>query len=193
MYTTPVVLTGERAKLVPLEAAHADALYEAGRNPDIWAYLPTWVASPNDMVRFVQEALLARTEGKDLPFVILDQQNDQVVGSTRLCDVSPAHRNLEIGWTWLSPHVWRTRINTECKYLLLRHCFETLQTLRVQLKTDARNIRSQAAIERLGAIKEGILRRHRVMPDGYVRDSVYYSILLEEWPRVKERLENRLR
>ena len=106
-----------------------------------------------------------------------------------LHNISHENRNLEIGKTWLTPAVWGTHLNTECKYLLLRYCFETLGTLRVQLKTDVRNVRSQRATERLGAVKEGVLRHHWVMPDGHIRDSVLYSILLEEWPDCKERLE----
>ena len=189
MEVTPVTLTGERARLVPMEAGHAEALFEAARDPDIWAYMPLRVTNRTDMVRIVEEALRAQAQGTDVPYVIEDRETGRVVGSTRFCDITLPHRSLEIGWTWLSPQVWRTRINTECKYLLLRHAFETLDLLRVQLKTDARNLRSQRAIERLGAVKEGVLRHHRVLPDGYVRDSVYYSILAEEWPGVKARLE----
>ena len=183
------MLTGERARLVPMEAGDAEALFKAGRDPRIWDYMPVRVTSLSDMARVVEEALRAQAQGTDVPFVILDGETGRIVGSTRFCDITLPHRNLEIGWTWLSPEVWRTRINTECKYLLLRHAFETLDLLRVQLKTDARNLRSQRAIERLGAIKEGVLRHHRVLPDGYLRDSVYYSILAEEWPGVRERLE----
>jgi len=115
------------------------------------------------------------------------------VGSTRFLNISIQNRNLEIGSTWLSPTVWRTRINTECKYLLLKHCFETLGTIRVQLKTDSRNVRSQRSIERLGAVKEGVLRNHMIMPDGYLRDSVVYSIIDKEWVQVKNKLESMLR
>lgn len=121
--------------------------------------------------------------------MIIDQATNQVVGSTRFLDISSQHRQLEIGSTWLTPSVWRTRMNTECKYLLLKHCFEVLETIRVQIKTDRRNVQSQRAIERLGAVKEGVLRRHRILPDGYVRDTVYYSVIDEEWPAVKARLE----
>jgi len=190
MWIETIELAGGRARLVPLQAEHTPALYEAGRDPDIWTYLPRRVETPEDMGSLVQEALVAREAGTDFPLVILDQNaGDRVVGSTRLCDIQPVHRGVEIGWTWLAPDVWRTRINTECKYLLLCHCFETLNALRVSLKTDERNIRSQRAIERLGAVKEGVLRKHRVLPDGYVRNSVYYSILNDEWPAVKQRLE----
>ncbi len=185
----PVTLVGARAKLVPMARSHADALFRAGRSPEIWPYMPIWVNTPEDMRRLVEEAVSAKEDGGELPFVIIDLGSGHVVGSTRLFEFSPAHRHVEIGWTWLAPEVWRTSINTECKYLLLRHCFETLHLIRVQLKTDTRNLQSQRAIERIGAVREGALRHHRIMPDGYLRDSVYYSILAEEWPAVKARLE----
>ena len=173
----PVDLVGEHVALVPMEDAHVDDLYDAGRSPEIWPYMPMQVGGRDDMVRLVRDALRARAQGQELPFVIRDRRSGRIVGSTRFLDITPAHRNIEIGWTWLEPAVWRTPINTECKYLLTRHCFETLKMIRVQLKTDARNTRSQRAIERLGAVREGVLRHHRIMPDGYLRDSVYYSIL----------------
>ncbi len=179
--------------LVPMEVSHIQALFEAGQSPEIWPYMPMWVRTLDDMRRLVGEALGARERGTEFPFVIFERPLNRIVGSTRFLEITPAHRRIEIGWTWLSPDVWRTPINTECKYLLLRHCFETLGTIRVQLKTDARNVRSQAAIERIGGVREGLLRHHRVMPDGYLRDSVYYSILVEEWPAVKARLEGWLR
>jgi RimJ/RimL family protein N-acetyltransferase len=150
------------------------------------------VAGRDDMVRLISEALLAQEEGREIPFVVRRSGGGRIVGSTRLLDLRPEDRGAEIGWTWFSPAVWRTPVNTESKYLLLRHCFETLNLIRVQLKTDARNVRAQRAIERLGAVREGVLRHHYVMPDGYLRDSVYYSILAEEWPVVRERLEGLL-
>jgi RimJ/RimL family protein N-acetyltransferase len=189
MIRVPVELVGERARLVPMEAKHAEALFEAGRFPEIWAYMPMKVETAGDMERMVTEALAAKEKGTELPFVVEDQESGRVVGSTRFLDIQTAHRQLEIGWTWYTPDVWRTRINTECKYLLLSYCFEELALVRVQLKTDGRNKRSQRAIERIGGVKEGVLRRHRILPDGYIRDSVYYSVIAEEWPGVKQRLE----
>ena len=126
------------------------------------------------------------------PFAIIDRASGTLVGSTRYYDISQTNRSLEIGSTWLTPRAWRTAVNTECKYLLLKHCFESLGTIRVQLKTDSRNLRSQKAIERLGASKEGILRNHMILPNGYIRDSVYYSIIEQEWPAIKGRLEGML-
>ena len=189
MLTMPTELVGKRAKLLPMKEGHAPALYAAAQNPDIWTYMPMRITTLTEMEQFIAQALAAKAQGTEYPFVIVDQETGRIVGSTRFLDIQPQNRNLEIGWTWHSPDVWRTRINTECKYLLLQYCFETLDLLRVQLKTDGRNWRSQQAIARIGGIKEGVLRRQRILHDGYVRDTVYYSILAEEWPDVKARLE----
>ena len=190
MEITPVVLMGDRVKLEPMEVYHEQELLDAGNNPDIWAYMPMKVQSIEDMKHLVDGALQARGHGSEFPFVIIDKDSGKIVGSTRFLNISIPNRNLEIGSTWLSPTVWRTRINTECKYLLLKHCFEILGTIRVQLKTDSRNVRSQQAIERLGAVKEGVLRNHMIMPDGYLRNSVFYSVIDREWEQVKEKLES---
>jgi RimJ/RimL family protein N-acetyltransferase len=189
----PVTLSGQCARLVPLELSHAPGLLAASHDPAIWAFMPA--APPEtltDIERMIADALTEQTQGNSVPFTIMDQETQSIVGSTRFLDISQAHRQAEIGWTWLTPAVWRTRINTECKYLLLRHAFETGHLLRVQLKMDARNERSQRAIERIGGVREGILRRHRILHDGFVRDSVYYSVISEEWPAVKARLERLL-
>ncbi|USK72233.1 GNAT family N-acetyltransferase [Peribacillus asahii] len=193
MEITPVKLIGERVILLPLEVHHIQELFDAGNNPDIWAYMPMKVQSIEDMKRLVDGALQAREQGSEFPFAIFDRDLEKIVGSTRFLDISIPNQSLEIGWTWLSPTVWRTRINTECKYLLLKHCFETLGALRVQIKTDGRNVRSQKAIERIGAVKEGVLRRNRILYDGFVRDSVYYSVIDREWEKVKDKLESMLR
>lgn len=174
---------------MPMALIHVPALLAAGQADEIWRCMPQHPCTLAEFQDWVQAALNEQECGTELPFVIVDRETDQVVGSTRFLDISLRHRHAEIGWTWLSPTVWRTRTNTECKFLLLRHAFEMLGLVRVCLKTDARNRRSQQAIERLGAVKEGILRRHRILPDGFIRDSVYYSIIAEEWPDVKTRLE----
>ncbi|RIX51521.1 N-acetyltransferase [Paenibacillus nanensis] len=168
---------------------HGEGLYEAGNFPEIWTVTQGRIASLEDSIAYIQKAL--EIPGA-LPFVIIDQASSRIIGGTRFYDISAQNRSLEIGSTWLTPSAWRTKVNTECKYLLLKHCFETLGTIRVQLKTDLRNERSQRAIERLGASKEGVLRNHMILPDGYIRDSVYYSILDREWPDVKRRLEGYL-
>lgn len=186
MEVKPVVLTGRKVELIPMEERHCEGLYEAGKYPEIWTLTQGRILSLDDATAYVKKSLDAPGV---VPFVIVDRSSGKIIGSTRFYDISAVNRSLEIGSTWLTPSVWRTAVNTECKYLLLKHCFEILGTIRVQLKTDSRNIRSQSAIERLGAVKEGILRNHMILPDGYVRDSVYYSIIDKEWPDVKLRIE----
>ncbi len=187
-------LEGNHVRLEPLAARHVPELVQAVQDPEVWRYLGA-IPHPRtseDMQRFVAIALAARDQGTELPFAIVERAGGRAVGSTRYMDIRAAHRGLEIGWTWIAPAFQRTAVNTECKLLLLTHAFESLGCLRVQLKTDLRNLRSQAAIERLGAVKEGVLRRHIVYHDGYVRDSVLYSITDAEWPALKPRLAARL-
>ncbi|NOU94349.1 GNAT family N-acetyltransferase [Paenibacillus sp. LMG 31456] len=192
MKVESVILQGVRITLIPMEASHITSLYEALNDPEIWTYSPPGMRSVDDMKTYVETALEERVRGVAMPFVILDMETDRLVGTTRFADISTHHRHLEIGWTALAREVWRTRVNTECKYLLLKHCFETLGTVRVQLKADSRNTRSLRAIERIGAISEGILRSHRILSDGYIRDSAYYSFIVSDWPDVKMRLESML-
>jgi RimJ/RimL family protein N-acetyltransferase len=188
----PVILQGERVTLVPMEASHIAPLYEALNDPEIWTYSPPGMRNIDDMKTYVETALEERARGVGMPFVIRDMETDRLVGTTRFADISAPHRHLEIGWTALAREVWRTRVNTECKYLLLQHCFETLGTVRVQLKADSRNTRSLRAMERIGAIPEGIFRSHRILSDGYIRDTAYYSLIASEWANVKTRLESML-
>jgi RimJ/RimL family protein N-acetyltransferase len=173
-----------------LDLAHASDLSRAGAQPEIWKFMPRpHLESTDDARRFVRDALDSAADGSQVPFAIVERASGRAVGSTRYLDIRRAHRGLEIGWTWLAMEHWRTPINTVCKRLLLAHAFETLGAIRVQLKTDARNVRSQRAIERVGAVREGVLRRHMVMWDGHVRDSVTYAITDEDWPSVRERLD----
>jgi RimJ/RimL family protein N-acetyltransferase len=190
----PVTLIGEKVRLEPLRQQHAENLFEAGIDRTIWTYMPVGGFSDLATLReWIDRALQAEAEGREIPFAIVLKANGRAMGATRFMDIQPQHRALEIGWTWLSPDVQRTVVNTETKYLLLTHAFEDLGAHRVQLKTDARNLRSQRAIERIGAVLEGRHRRHMVLWDGYVRDTVFYSIVDTEWPAVKSRLETMLR
>jgi N-acetyltransferase len=193
MKPEPIILYGNSVRLEPLLPVHAADLYAAGQNPTIWRYLPQNPSlSIEATEQWIASALDAQEQGSSLPFAIILCESGHAVGSTRYLDITGANRGLEIGWTWLNPVVQRTGVNTECKYMLLRHAFETLGAIRVQIKTDSRNEQSQRAIERLGAVKEGVLRNHVIMPDGYFRHSVYYSIIASEWPRVKVRLEEKM-
>lgn len=144
------------------------------------------------MKQFIEEALLQKEKGYEFPFVIILAGTKEIVGTTRLMNISKENKNLEIGWTWLTPEVWGTKVNIECKYLLLKLCFESLDLYRVQFKTDERNVRSQRAIEKIGGKKEGVLRNHMIRKDGSLRNSVFYSIINGEWSSIKKQLENLL-
>lgn len=192
-YNTPVTLQGKWARLEPLTLDHAPQLFDVARDDEIWRYMP--VPTPknvDDVCAWIQDALNLQAHGLFLPFAIIDRATEKAIGSTRFLDISEHNRHVEIGWTWLGKNFWRTPLNSECKYLLLRHAFETLGCIRVSFKTDLRNERSQRAIERLGAAREGIWRRAVVMHDGYQRSSVFYSILDDEWARVKAGLEEKI-
>ncbi len=185
----PVVLRGKHARLEPLTLDHAPGLFDAAQDDLIWRYMPSpRPRAEADMRGMIAEALEAAGKGLAVPFAITDAQG-RAAGSTRYLDIVREDRRLEIGWTWIGLAWQRTPVNTECKYMLLRHAFEQWGALRVQLRTDARNERSQRAILRIGAQLEGRFRKHRVMHDGYVRDSMFYSVVADEWPGVKARLE----
>lgn len=193
MEVLPITLTGRVVRLEPLSEAHVPDLTRAGQDESIWRYLVYGVIRTEEQMRALVRDLLERqARGTDVPFAVIHLETNRAIGSTRYMDIRPHHRGLEIGGTWYAPAVQRTAVNTECKYLLLRHAFETLGCIRVQFKADSRNERSLRAIERIGAIKEGILRRHMIVLNDYIRDSVYYSILDSEWPGVKARLEEKL-
>ena len=189
----PVVLIGKVVSLVPLEISHVPQLFAAGQDDSIWRYMRYgMMRSEAQMAAWVKDLLAAQARGTDLPFTVIHHDTGQVVGATRYLEIQPQNRALEIGGTWYAVEFQRTAVNTECKYLLLRHAFETLGCVRVQFKTDLRNERSQKALERIGAVKEGVLRNHMILPDGTLRTSIYYSILDYEWPAVKLRLEEKL-
>ena len=190
MKIEPVTLEGHRVRLEPLQMEHASELYEASRDSGLWTYKP--VSQPHsltEMEHLIASVLQSQQAGACLPFAILSLERGCAVGETRNHSFLLQDHGLEIGWTWLTPSVQRTGVNTECKYLLLSHAFEVWGAIRVQLRTHHLNTNSQRAIERLGAVKEGVLRNHLIMPDGSYRHSVYYSIIQSEWPSVKARLE----
>jgi RimJ/RimL family protein N-acetyltransferase len=185
----PVVLEGRHVRLEPLTMDHLDGIVKAGSHDAIWTWLPTHPKTREDFERYIERALMPRESGGQLAFATIDRASGEVVGSTRFIAISPPDRRLEIGWTWITPAAQRTPINTEAKYLQLRHCFEVLGCLRVELKTDARNAKSRAAIARIGGVEEGTFRKHSQTQHGFQRDSVYFSIIDDEWPAVKARLE----
>jgi len=192
-WVQPVTLTGKHVRLEPLTEEHIPALAEIGAGQDFWDFMLYGnINTVEDMHNWVLDILSRAEKETDLPFVAIHLASGRVAGATRYLNIMPKDRGLEIGGTWYGQEFQRTVVNTECKYLLLRHAFETLGCIRVQLKTDLRNERSQKAIERIGAVKEGILRNHMILPDGRYRHSVFYSILDTEWPEVMKRLEGML-
>jgi RimJ/RimL family protein N-acetyltransferase len=191
MWVEPVTLVGSVVRLEPLGRQHLDGLFAAAAEPSIWQWMPVDAStSREDMTRWLEDALAARDSGIQQPFTIIAQESGTVVGSTRYLEIMPHDHTIEIGWTWLATAVQRTVVNTECKYLLLRHAFETLGAMRVQLKTDLRNTRSQNAIARIGGVREGVLRKHRIVQGNHQRSTVVFSIIDDEWPAVKARLES---
>ncbi len=179
-----IALENEIVKLKPLELNDLSGILEAASYPEIWSHMSTTIEKMVDVNNFVENALLMRHNKTEFPFVIVDKKTGEIIGSTRFMDIDDTHQRVEIGTTWLTPAYWRTAINTNCKYLLLQYCFETLHLQRVQIKTDLENSQSQKAIERIGATKEGVLRNHMIRKDGTTRHTVMYSITLEEWPQV---------
>ena len=185
-----VTLQGKHVRLEPMTEAHVPGLAQIGIGQSFWDFMLYGnIQTEADMRNWVLDILGRAEKGTDLPFVAIHLASGRVAGATRYLNIMPKDRGLEIGGTWYGADFQRTPVNTECKYLLLSHAFETLKCIRVQLKTDKRNERSQKAIERLGAKKEGILRNHMILPDGRFRDTVFYSILDTEWADVKKNLE----
>ncbi|MGH7702842.1 MAG: GNAT family N-acetyltransferase [Gemmatimonadales bacterium] len=192
MTFTPPILEGRHVRLEPLTVDHLGPLCEVGLDPELWRWTVSQVATPDDMRRYIDEALAAERTGTAHPYVTLDRGSGRVIGSTRFGSLDPPHRRAEIGWTWLGRAWQGTAANTEAKYLMLRHAFETMGCVRMEFKTDALNTRSRQALLRIGAQEEGTLRQHMTTQSGRLRDSVYFSILDREWPEVRQALERRL-
>ena len=187
-----VTLEGEHAILVPLSQDHCSALTEAVKDGELWKLWYTYVPTPDQMAANIDERLAKREKGSMQPFAVIDRASGQPVGTTTYMNIDAEHRRVEIGSTWYRKAVQRTAINTECKYLLLRHAFETLDCIAVEFRTHFFNQQSRRAIERLGAKLDGILRSHTRMPNESLRDTCVYSIIACEWPTVKTHLEWRL-
>lgn len=192
MNVVPVVLEGRHVRLEPLsQANHAD-LAAVGLDEELWRWIPVPVRTPEEMSAYIATALEEQARGVSLPFALIEKASGRAIGSTRYGNIDRAHHRVEIGWTWVAPPWQRTAVNTEAKYLLLRHAFETLGCIRVELKTDSLNERSRNAILRIGAREEGTFRNHMITSTGRIRHTVYFSILDSEWPAVKSGLQSRM-
>ena len=193
MAVAPVILEGRHVRLEPLSAEHTAGLAEIGLDEELWKWIPNPVRTREEMRAYVQTALSEQANGSALPFALIERASGRTIGCTRYGNIERAHYRVEIGWTWVARPWQRSAINTEAKYLLLRHAFETLKCIRVELKTDSLNDRSRTAILRIGAREEGTFRNHMITASGRIRHTVYFSILDAEWPDVKSRLESKLR
>ncbi|MDB4951360.1 MAG: N-acetyltransferase [Gemmatimonadetes bacterium] len=188
----PVTLEGRHVRLEPLAAAHVESLARVALDPELWRLTVASLLTLDDLRAYVDEALREAAAGAALPFATVDVATGQAIGSTRFGNAAPRDRRVEIGWTWLGRDWQRTAANTEAKRLMLGHAFETMGCARVELKTDALNHRSRNAILRIGAREEGTLRKHMLVQGGRWRDSVYFSILDDEWPAVRAALDQKL-
>jgi RimJ/RimL family protein N-acetyltransferase len=182
-------LIGKTIKLVPLESKHKEDLLEILVNPDIWEFTWRKNATYDTIQLLIEQAVQNQLHGTQIPFVVVELVSEKIIGTTRIGDMDRSNQNAEIGWTYLSPAYWRTGANTECKFLLLNYCFGQLELVRVQFSVSGYNIRSQRAVERIGATREGIFRKHRLDTEGNFHDNVFYSIIDSEWPAVKSSLE----
>lgn len=184
----PVLLEGQRVRLMPLDNSHFAELVKVGSDPEIWQNMLIRGYDNDVLLTQLKSAVLKRASGEMYPFTIIDKVSNKIIGSTSLMNLFPEHMKLEIGWTWYDPEYWGTGYNTECKLLLLNYCFEKLKVVRVQFQTSEQNVRSRAAIQKIGGKQEGILRKERRKPDGSYRNTVMFSIIDDEWAEVKMRL-----
>ncbi len=190
MAISSLVLEGMHVRLEPLAKTHLAGLARIGLEEELWRWIPTPVRTQEEMAAYIETALDEQERGVSLPFAIIDRATGRAIGSTRYGSIDRTNYRVEIGWTWVAREWQRTAVNTEAKYLLLKHAFETLGCMRVELKTDSLNERSRAAILRIGAREEGIFRNHMITSSGRIRHTVYFSIIGSEWPAVKARLES---
>jgi RimJ/RimL family protein N-acetyltransferase len=192
MMVTPVVLEGRHVRLEPLAKEHLAGLARVGLDEELWRWIPVPVRTVEEMGAYIETALEEQKRGVSLPFALIEKTTGRAIGSTRYGNIDRTHHRVEIGWTWVAREWQRSAVNTEAKYLLLRHAFETLGCIRVELKTDSLNEKSRAAILRIGAQEEGIFRNHMITTSGRLRHSVYFSIVDSEWNAVKARIESLL-
>lgn len=194
MKIEPVMLDGELVRLEPLSLEkHFEGLCEVGLDQDLWLWTITKVKTPDDLREYLKTALNEQERDISLPFATIEKEFGKVIGSTRFGNIDAANKRVEIGWTWIGRNWQRTFVNTEAKFLMLQHAFEVWKCQRVELKTDLLNLRSRAAIARIGATEEGVLRKHLITQNGRARDTVYFSIIDDEWQQVKQNLKTKLK
>lgn len=186
----PVTLDGRRVRLEPMLASHLDALAEAGAFEELWRWTNPKADTRESMKEYMDAALAEKEQGLSLPFVTVDKASSRIIGSTRFHSMDRGNRRVEIGWTWITPAFQRSYVNSEAKYLMLSHAFDVWGCVRVELKTDVLNEKSRTAMLRIGAVEEGILRKHVIAHGGRFRDTIYYSVLDTEWPAVRDRLRS---
>ena len=191
-WVEPVVLEGSVVRLEPLSVEHLPGLISVGLDADIWRWMPVAIQSPGDMRNYIETALAGRDSGREMPFATVESASGRVIGGTRYLNIEPAHRRLEIGYTWLAPAWQRTAANTEQKLLMLAHAFNDLGALRVEFKTDSLNEKSRTALLGIGAVEEGTMRNHMITQGDRRRHSVYFSVIEEDWPQIRMHLEARL-
>jgi N-acetyltransferase len=192
-WVQPITLEGDVVRLEPLAMSHVNDLAEVGLVAQVWRWMPTVPGNRADLEAWVAAALESLAAGREVPFAQVDRASGRAVGSTRFLNIEPTHRRLEIGYTWLAPAWQRTAVNSEAKLLLMQHAFEALGALRVEFKTDSRNAASRRALAGIGATEEGTFRRHMLVQGADRRDSIYFSVIAEEWPDVRARLQERVR
>ncbi|WP_240758416.1 GNAT family N-acetyltransferase [Lysinibacillus sp. SGAir0095] len=187
-----ITLDNEIVQVRTIQEEDFEGMLKAAMYPEIWEHMSVSLLTQEAVQTYIENAIKERQTNQSHTFVIVNKKTNEIIGSTSFLDIAENHKRVEIGSTWISPKYWRTNMNTNCKFLLLKYCFEELQLNRVQIKTGHENFRSQKAIERLGATKEGILRNHMIRKEGKIRHTVMYSIIKEEWPVIKERFIGRL-
>ena len=192
MKVEPVILDGKYVRLEPLRIDHLPAICKAGLDESLWKWTNNIVNNEGDLEGYVRGALADQMQGNAIPFVTIERESGAIVGSTRFGNIDTANRKVEIGWTWITPKMQRTRINSEAKLLMLTHAFEVWKCVRVELKTDANNQQSRDAMKRIGCVEEGVLRNHMITETGRFRDSVYFSIIESEWESVKANLVSKI-
>ena len=188
LFSTPITLQNKKARLIPLQKDHFEELKTIAFDESLWKYTITKIHTEDDLRNYIDIAIEEREKFQSYPFVIYDVATGKIAGSTRYGNISPVHRRVEIGWTWYAPVFQRTGLNRACKFELLQFAFEKLDCIRVELKTGSLNQQSQTAIAKIGATKEGVLRKHMIQEDGSFRDTVYFSILQDEWPSIKQNI-----